>query len=284
VKFGIDVAPIGDLADPSAIVQLATAAEAAGWDGLSIWDGLSAWDNARNASAPLADPFVALGAVAASTERLRLILSALVLPRRRPHLVAQACGSLDRLSDGRLVLGAVIGAERSEFEAFGEDPDVVARAALLDESLDLIDLYLRGETVEHDGPALVARGATIGPRPIQQPRPPIWLGGRRPRALRRAARWDGWLAVGIGDIDSVSMAVSPTRLAESLALIRAERAHLGSADEPFDVALLGYSDPALPDTPADYAQAGATWWLESFSLAREPFDSLLARAEAGPPR
>src|SRR3954447_5319410 len=199
VKFGIDVAPIGDLADPRAIVQLATAAEAAGWDGLSIWDGLSAWDNVRNASAPLADPFVALAAVATATERLRLILSALVLPRRRPHLVAQACGTLDRLSEGRLVVGAVIGAERSEFEAFGEDPDLVARAAVLDESLDLVDRYLRGETVEHDGPALVARGVRVGPPPIQQPRPPIWLGGRRPRALRRAAGWDGWLAVGIGD-------------------------------------------------------------------------------------
>jgi alkanesulfonate monooxygenase SsuD/methylene tetrahydromethanopterin reductase-like flavin-dependent oxidoreductase (luciferase family) len=280
VKFAIDVAPIGDLADPRAIVQLATAAEAAGWDGISTWD------NVGNAmAAPVTDPFVALAAVAARTDRLRLILSALILARRRPHLVAQACGSLDRLSGGRLVIGAAIGGDAPEFEAFGEDPDLVARAGLLDESLDLVDRYLRGETVDHDGPRLVARRAKVGPPPLQHPRPPIWLGGGRPKALRRAARWDGWIAVGIGDLDSVSMSMSPDDVRSSLDIIRAERQQLGrGGDEPFDVAFLGYSDPGLPLGPGDYEAAGVTWWLEELHLGREPFDALLARVEAGPPR
>jgi alkanesulfonate monooxygenase SsuD/methylene tetrahydromethanopterin reductase-like flavin-dependent oxidoreductase (luciferase family) len=280
VKFAIDIAPIGDLADPRAIVRLAEAAEAAGWDGISTWD------NVGNAmSAPMVDPFVALAAVAARTERLRLILSALILARRRPHLVAQACGSLDRLSDGRLVIGAAIGGDPPEFEAFGEDVDLVARAGLLDESLDLVDRYLRGDTVDHDGPRLVARHAKVGPPPVQQPRPPMWLGGGRPKALRRAARWDGWIAVGIGDLESVSMSMTPEDVQSSLEVIHAEQRRLARPpDEPYDVALLGYSDPAIETTPADYETAGVTWWLEELHLGREPFPALLARVEAGPPR
>lgn len=279
MRFAIDVAPIGDLADPRAVVRLATTAEAAGWDGLSTWD------NVGNAmSAPVGDPFVTLAAVAERTSGLRLILSALVLPRRRPHLVAQACGTLDRLSGGRLVIGAAIGGDPPEFEAFGEDVDLATRADRLDESLELVDRYLRGETVDHDGPAFTVRGAKVGPPPLQRPRPPIWVGAGRRRALRRAARWDGWIAVGIGDMESVSMSMSPDDVRRSLDVIDAEREADGRAGEPFEVALLGYSDPEIPWTPADYARAGVTWWLESFHLAREPFDALLARARAGPPR
>lgn len=279
MHFAIDVAPIGELADPRAVVRLATAAEAAGWDGLSTWD------NVGNAmAAPVGDPFVIMSAVAARTTSLRLILSALVLPRRRPHLVAQSCGSLDRLSDGRLVVGAAIGGDPPEFEAFGEEVDAARRASKLEESLDLVDRYLRGETVEHDGPAFVAHGAKVGPPPVQQPRPPIWIGAGRPRAFRRAARWDGWIAVGIGDMESISMSLSPDDVRDALAIIRAERALLGTTDEPFDVALLGYSDPGVRHRPADYAAAGVTWWLESLHLGRGPFDALLERTEAGPPR
>ncbi len=279
MKYGIDVAPIGELADPRVVVRVAVAAERAGWDGLSVWD------NVGNAmSAPVGDPFVILAAVAASTERLRLITSALILPRRRPHLVAQACGSLDRLSDGRLTIGAAIGGDPPEFEAFGEDDDVVKRARILDESLSLIDRYLRGETVEHDGDEFVVRGARVGPPPIQQPRPPIWLGGARPRALRRAARWDGWICVGMAGDMTPALDLTPDDLATSLEVVRAEREALGRSGEPFDVAFLGYSGAAIEATPAAFEAAGATWWLESFHLAREPLDALMARAEAGPPR
>ncbi|MCJ7712620.1 MAG: LLM class flavin-dependent oxidoreductase, partial [Chloroflexi bacterium] len=85
MRYAIDIAPLGDLADPVAIVRLAVAAERAGWDGLSTWDSLG-----TSISAAAADPFVALTAVASATDRLRLILSVVALPRRRPQLVAQA--------------------------------------------------------------------------------------------------------------------------------------------------------------------------------------------------
>lgn len=104
MHYAIDVAPLGELADPGAIVRLARAAERAGWDGLSIWDSTGV---SMGTEAP--DPFVALAGVAAASERLRLITSVIALPRRRPHLVAQSVGTLDRLSGGRVTLGVGAG-------------------------------------------------------------------------------------------------------------------------------------------------------------------------------
>ena len=88
MRCAIDVAPLGDLADPHAIVRLAVAAEAAGWDGVSTWDSLGV---SMGAAAP--DPFVTLAAVASATTRVQLILSVVALPRHRPQLVAQAAAT-----------------------------------------------------------------------------------------------------------------------------------------------------------------------------------------------
>jgi alkanesulfonate monooxygenase SsuD/methylene tetrahydromethanopterin reductase-like flavin-dependent oxidoreductase (luciferase family) len=142
MRFALDVAPLGELSDPLAIVALARAAEAAGWDGLSVWDsfGVSMGTSA-------ADPFVALAGAAASTERIRLIASVIVLPRRRPQLVAQAAATLDRLSGGRLVLGIGAGGDLGDFTSFGEPSDTAGRVARMDEAAALVDSFLRGETV-----------------------------------------------------------------------------------------------------------------------------------------
>ena len=164
-------------------VRLAVAAEAAGWDGLSIWDSLGV---SLGTSAP--DPFVALAAVASATTRLRLIASVIALPRRRPQLVAQSAATLDRWSGGRLVLGVGSGGEPGDFLSFGEPFEPKERAPMMDESLVLVDAFLRGQTVHHERPTWIVRDSAVGPRPIQQPRPPIWLGGMKPGALRRAAR------------------------------------------------------------------------------------------------
>ncbi|HEU4674285.1 MAG TPA: LLM class flavin-dependent oxidoreductase [Candidatus Limnocylindrales bacterium] len=277
MRFGIDVAPLGGLSDPRLVVRLARAAEDAGWDGISVWDNVG-----NSMGVPIADPFVTLAAVAANTQRLRLILSAVVLPRRRPHHVAQALGTLDELSDGRLVIGVAIGGDPAEFEAFGEPSDRLTRARKLEEGLGLVDAWLRGETVSHDGPAYVVRDAAVGPPPVQRPRPPIWVGAGATPGLRRAARWEGWIAVGTAEDGSIAMPLAPEDLARSLGIVETERASLGRSDEPFDVAILGYDEPGMPGRPADYAAAGATWWLESLHLQREPYEALLARVAAGP--
>jgi alkanesulfonate monooxygenase SsuD/methylene tetrahydromethanopterin reductase-like flavin-dependent oxidoreductase (luciferase family) len=276
MQFAIDIAPLGDLADPVAIVRLARAAEAAGWDGLSIWDSTGV-----SMGGAAADPFVTLAAVAAATERLRLITSVIVLPRRRPQLVVQAAATLDRVSGGRLVLGIGAGADPGDFDSFGEAATLADRVARMDAALSVIDPWLRGEAARLD-----VEGATevrVGPRPVQVPRPPIWLGGMRPGALRRAARWDGWIAIATSE-DGSSMALSPEAFGEHVERVRAERAAGERAGQPFDVAVFGFSEPGGSELVASYAEHGATWWLESLSPMRGTVDALEVLVAAGPPR
>jgi len=277
MRYAIDIAPLGELSDPHTIVRLAVAAEAAGWDGLSIWDVLGV---EMGTSAP--DPFVALAAVASATTRLRLIASVIALPRRRPQLVAQSAATLDRWSGGRLVLGVGSGGDPGDFLSFGEPFEPKGRATMMDESVALVDAFLRGETVHHEGPTWIVRDTAVGPTPVQQPRPPIWLGGMKPGALRRAAHWDGWIGIAVSE-DGSAMVLSPEAFGGMVDRLHAERAAAGRTDAPFEVAVFGFSEPEERDLVARFGDAGATWWLESLSLLRGPVELLLERIEAGPP-
>jgi len=279
VRYAIDIAPLGELADPDAFVRLALAAEAAGWDGASTWDSLGV---SMGTVAP--DPFVVLAAAASATTRLRLIMSVVALPRRRPQLVAQSAATLDRWSHGRLVLGVGSGGDPGDFEPFGEPFEAKARIARMDEGLALVDAFLRAEPVNHEGPAYAARGVSaVGPRSVQEPRPPIWIGGMKPGALRRAARWDGWIGIATSE-DGSSLVLTPDAFGSMVERLDAERAAAGRAEAPFDVGLFAFSEPTDRDLVARYAAAGATWWLESLSPMRGSLDDQLARVEAGPPR
>ena len=275
MRYAIDIAPLGELADPVAIVRLGRAAEAAGWDGLSIWDstGISMGGAA-------ADPFVTLAAIAAATEQIRLIASVIAVSRRRPQLVAQAAATLDRVSGGRLVLGVGAGNDPGDLDPFGEAGPLSERVARMDTALAAIDPWLRGEAwrLDVDG----ATEVRLGPRPVQVPRPPIWFGGMRPAALRRAAQWDGWIAIATSD-DGSSMSLSPEAFGSMVGRVNAERTAVGRGAVPFDVAVFGFSDPGGPDLVRSYADRGATWWLESLSPMRGRVEALLQLVGAGPP-
>lgn len=273
----IDIAPLGALSDPLAILRLAHAAEESGWDGLSIWDSLG-----LSMGTFAADPFVTLAAVAASTQRLRLISSVIAVARRRPQLVVQAAATLDLLSAGRLVLGVGAGEDRPDFEAFGESHERAPRIGRMDEALAIIDAGLRGSMLDHRGPHLRVNGVTLGPRPHQDPRPPLWLGALRRGGVRKAARWDGWIAVAMSE-DGTSMTMTPNAFSELVALVHAEREDLGLTDAPFDIAVLGV-DGLGGFEAAAYVDAGATWWLESLSPMRGDLAELEAIVRGGPAR
>ena len=135
MRHGLYVAPFGELSDVRALAAVAAEAEASGWDGLFVWDHVMTFDGLA-----VADPWIALTAVALSTERLRLGAMVTPLARRRPWDVARQVAVLDHLSDGRMVFGAGLGGDsRRELSAFGEERDPRARAALLDEALDARD-------------------------------------------------------------------------------------------------------------------------------------------------
>lgn len=274
MRYGIVTANLGDYADPRVAVRLARAAEAAGWEAFFVWDHLGFVRDV-----PSGDPWIILSAVAASTAHLKLGLAVTPLARRRPQVVANALASLDLLSGGRVVFGAGLGGDPEEFTAFGEPGDAKQRAAMLDEGLTVLDRLWSGEAVTHRGSHYAVDGVSLAPLPLQRPRIPIWVGGEGAPALRRAARWDGWLAPATSLDGTPTMSKSPERIAEMVAEIRRHR----TATAAFDVAVDGYSEAGDPALPRAYAEAGATWWLESIHGMRDTLDRAMARVEAGPP-
>ena len=181
--------------------------------------------------------------------------------RRRPQVLARQAATLDRLSGGRLIFGAGLGGDPGgELTVFGEELDAPARAVLLDERLELLDRWWRGEE---------AMGVRLLPRPLQEPRIPVWLASRHPfkQPVRRAARWDGWFPIGLEE---------PDQLGEMLDVARAAGAAVGAG---FEVAVQG-----LPgEDPAPWVAAGATWWLVRFEPWAPTADEVMAAIEAGPP-
>ena len=275
MRYGIVTANLGEYADPRVAVRLARAAEAAGWEAFFVWDHLG-----FVGGVPSGDPWVILSAVAASTTHLKLGLAVTPLARRRPQVVANALASLDLLSAGRAIFGAGLGGVPEEFTAFGESGDAKQRAAMLDEGLQILDGLWSGETVTHCGQHYAVEGVSLAPRPLQRPRIPIWIGGERAPALRRAARWDGWLAPATSHDGTPTMAKSPERIAEMVATIRRQR----TTTAPFEVAIDGYSEAGDPALPRAYQAAGATWWLESIHGMRGTQGEMVARVKAGPPK
>jgi alkanesulfonate monooxygenase SsuD/methylene tetrahydromethanopterin reductase-like flavin-dependent oxidoreductase (luciferase family) len=235
-KRAIYVAPFDELSDPRLLADLAASADAEGWDGFFLWDHV----NYRRPVRAVADPWVALSACATATERIRLGPMVTPLSRRRVHKVARETATLDRLSEGRLVLGVGLGSERNgELEPFGEVVDPRERARLLDAGLDRLAAFWDGE---------------FEPGPVQRPRIPVWVAGRWPNRapLRRAARWDGFFPIELEAPDSLREAVSAL-------------ADLRDGDQGFDVVV---SNPPGTDV-APWVDAGATWCLTGFGQQPE---------------
>src|SRR5690348_3988669 len=135
VQCAVGLPNVGEYGDPKLLVSLACQAEAAGWAGAFVWDHVAY----RERGWPVADPYVAVAAIAQATTWIRLGVMVTAMARRRPWKLAREAASLDVLSDGRLVLGVGLGSQgREEFAAFGEDPDPRVRAARLDEGLAIV--------------------------------------------------------------------------------------------------------------------------------------------------
>lgn len=267
MRFGVSVPNLGDA---RRLVDLGRRAEAAGWDGYFVWDHV-ARDHAG--PRPATNPWVVLGALAATTERVRLGPLVTPLARRRPHQVATEATTLDVLSGGRAVLGIGLGAPAEEFDRFGDEPEPHDRAARLDEAAEIISLAMAGGPVRHAGEHYTV-DATLEPTPVQRPRVPIWVAGRwpNPAPFERAARWDGVVPLTTADFPLVT----PTDVRAIVAFV-SERRDAGHA---FDVVVSGH--PA--HTPSEYEAAGATWFIDSTASTPAGLDDLEPRIDAGPPR
>src|SRR3954447_17090939 len=148
MRRALFIPPFDDLADVRLLAELAAEAERAGWDGLFLWDHVLRPDPPRR----VADPWIALPAVAAATDRIRLGPMITPIVRRRPQKLAREVATLDHLSGGRVTLGLGLGVDTGrELSAFGEITDTVERGDVLDEGLALLRSLLSGEPVDHHG-------------------------------------------------------------------------------------------------------------------------------------
>lgn len=269
----------GELADPRVLMTLGAEAEDAGWDGVYVWDHIAY-------SAPvtdIADPWIALAALATSTKRLRLGPMVTPLPRRRPISIAREVATLDVLSGGRVTLGVGIGDDGAgEFSGTGDETDAKVRGAMLDEALDVLTVAWSGAEVSHRGRHYVLDGLRVCPRPVQEPRPPIWVamryGNRAP--LRRGARYDGVFPIGIDSPDKLSEVVQEVQhlRQNSRSDSSTPRNRALDVEAPFDVVVSG--GPEKDWRP--YRDAGATWWLISFSPYDVTADGVRAVLHNGP--
>jgi probable F420-dependent oxidoreductase len=150
----------------------------------------SAW-TAENVLGPmhLLEPVGAMTYAAAVTERIRLGCAVFVSTLHSPIHLAKSLSTLDQLSGGRLEVGFGTGGPGRMFSAFGVDPARVG--ARFTEGIELMKAFWTEPSVSFDGEFWQVAGATMEPKPIQQPHPPIWIGANRPVALRRAARLAG---------------------------------------------------------------------------------------------
>jgi alkanesulfonate monooxygenase SsuD/methylene tetrahydromethanopterin reductase-like flavin-dependent oxidoreductase (luciferase family) len=239
VRRGLFVAPFDDLADARLLAELAQDAERAGFAGFFLWDHVAY----RAPVGAILDPWICLTAIAVATERV--VIGPLVTPlaRRRIPKLARETATLDRLSGGRLVLGAGLGSDRSgEFELPGEEPDPRVRAQALDDGLAELQRLWSG---------------AFEPQPVGQI--PIWLAARWPnrRPVRRAARFDGLFPIDMPG-------------PEALAELRSE-----VPPPPFD--LIVTNPPGTDLEP--WSRAGATWCLTGFDSQPREADVRAAIAD-----
>jgi probable F420-dependent oxidoreductase len=156
----------------------------------------SAWvqEQVIGAAGSLA-PLETLTYAAACSEQLRLGCAVFVLPLHNPLHLAKAIGSLDCLSNGRVEVGVAAGGRGRPFGAFGVDAD--RPVARFNEALALMKACWTEREINFDGQSWKLQGASMEPKPVQKPHPPVWFGGSAPAGMRRAVRHgDGFMGAG----------------------------------------------------------------------------------------
>jgi probable F420-dependent oxidoreductase len=258
--------------DPDHLLPLAVGAEECGFAAMSFpdhvvhpekldtpypytEDGSRRWQ----AFTPWLDPWVAIGACAAVTTRLRFTNNVFVLAMRNPFMAAKAVATAAVLSRGRVTLTIGVGWSNVEYGLM--EQEFHTRGRRTDEMVEIMRKLWTGEMVEHEGRDYRFERLEMSPAPPE--RIPIWVGGISEPALCRAARHDGWLS----DLQTSA------EIADCIATIRRHRGELGRGGEPFDV-MASASDAFTIDGYRRLADAGVTHvltlpWIFSHGDTRE---------------
>lgn len=258
------------------ILEMAREAEAAGWDGIFTWDDVAI------TGVESYDPWPMLGALATITERVTLGAMIFAFARRKPWEVARQVLTVDHLSGGRLVLPVALGVpDDGGFSRVNTDTaDRRIRAERLDECLEYLDRAAAGEIFSFEGKHYQSADMQFIPRPIQQPRVPVWTVAQwpAPKSMSRAARWDGILP---------TLKNFPPLEPSDIADVKKWMIEHRDIDAPFELIIEGRTTGT--DREADRAQlapiaaAGATWFIESRWDDTDTPESLLERVRQGPP-
>jgi len=260
------------------VAELAQLAEEFGWDGCFLGDAI--WCE---------DPMISLAAAAMVTRRIRLGTMIIPMPLRRPWKVASESLALDRLSDGRLILGLGAGAVWMGWQSFPDEvTDMKARAEMLDESIDILTLLYQRKQFDYDGKHYHLKLTEMDlqhypPKPVQQPRIPIWVPGLWPRkkSMQRVLRCDGLLAEK-RNAEGQWEAVTPADIREMKAYITTNRTLMS----PFDIVVngktSGLSQAELQEQLLAWEKAGVTWWVED--MFTESVEQARERIRLGPPK
>lgn len=194
MEFGICIPHYGKPLDMAKILETVRRAEALGFDSIWVTDHILVPQTLEIIYRDnMLDPLALLNYMAALTTRAKIGTSVIILPYRNPIVVAKMLATTDQLSSGRLIFGAAVGWMEPEFAALGAPFE--ARGAYSDECLRLIKALWTQERLSFEGRYFNFKDMQASPRPVQQPHPPIWVGGNSPRARRRVAEYgDGWHA------------------------------------------------------------------------------------------
>ena len=192
---------------------------------LGLFESAWAQEQVIGAASSLA-PLQTLAYAAACTEQLRLGCSVFVLPLHNPLHLAKAISSLDCLSHGRVEVGVVTGGRGRPFGAFGVDPD--RPVARFNEALALMKACWTEREINFDGRFWKLEGASMEPKPVQKPYPPVWFGGSAPAGMRRAVRHgDGFMGAG---------SQTTAQFAEQVNVVREELSAQGREPDTFRIA------------------------------------------------
>jgi hypothetical protein len=273
MKYGVALPYV----DPALTARYAKRAEECGWDGVFVGDAI--WTM---------DPIVGLAAAAVQTSRIRLGTMVIPVPLRKPWKIASEAVALDYLSNGRLILGLGAGAIWMGWQAFpGEPTAAKTRAEMLDETIDILDRMFKREQVDFDGKHFPLKMTLMDlqhypPKPVQQPRIPLWVCGIWPRkkSMQRILRCDGLLAQKM-DPEGKFVDVMPEDVRQMREYVEVGR----TLETPFDIIIEEQSGEweaaRIVEKCEAWQAAGATWWIEGLWGADEA--GVYKRLEQGTP-
>jgi probable F420-dependent oxidoreductase len=186
---------------------------------------------------PCYDPWVQMGFIACATERVRLANHVFILPLRHPLAVARSLVSVDRLSGGRVTLGAGVGWLADEFEWTGQS--FTNRGKRTDEMLEIMRRLFTEDVIEHHGTFYEFGPLKFNPKPLQAGGIPIEVGGASTAALRRAGRLgDGWIEIASTGIDD---------LRDKISIVQSAREESDRRDLPFEITTSDTRFPTVDD-------------------------------------